>query len=56
MVMVIEKVNSIKFISQQYATGEEPVLVVCSDMKTYICKYMRTSSSAYKLVCENENR
>ena len=44
--------ESIKAIEQQYHTGEEPVLVLCSDMNTYVCKYMRTSSSAYKLACE----
>ena len=43
---------SIKRIEKQYNTGELPVLVVCSDKKSYICKYMRSSSSAYKLACE----
>lgn len=50
--MTIPKVNSIKAIEHLYHTGEEPVMVVCSDMKAYICKYMRSSSAAYKLACE----
>lgn len=44
--------NSIKNIEKQYNTGELPVLVTCSDMNSYICKYMRSSASAYKLVSE----
>lgn len=43
---------SIKSIEKQYNTGELPVLVVCSDKESYICKYMRSSSAAYKLACE----
>lgn len=49
---MIPVVNSIKAIEHLYRTGEEPVLVLCSDMESYICKYMRSSSAAYKLVCE----
>lgn len=43
---------SIKDIQKQYETGETPVLVMCSDKNEYICKYMRSLSPAYKLVCE----
>lgn len=43
---------SIKNIEHQYSTGENPVQVMCSDMNTYICKYMRSSVIAYKLACE----
>lgn len=50
--MEIATVTSIKTIEKQYGTGEEPVLVVCSDYNQYICKYMRSSASAFKLVCE----
>jgi hypothetical protein len=50
--MGLPKINSIKIIEQQYRTGEEPVLVMCSDMNAYVCKYMRSSSASYKLVCE----
>jgi hypothetical protein len=50
--MTISILNSIKAIEHLYRTGEEPVLVICSDMKAYICKYMRSSSAAYKLACE----
>ena len=44
--------NSIDVISKQYPTGEAPVLVMCSDMNLYICKYIRNSVSAQKLACE----
>ena len=27
-------------------------MVVCSDVNAYVCKYMRSSSAAYKLACE----
>lgn len=50
--MMIPKVYSVKVIEQQYRTGEEPVLVMCSDKNAYICKYMRSSAAAYKLACE----
>ena len=49
---MVQFVESVKIIEQQYRTGEEPVLVMCSDKKNYVCKYMRTSSAAYKLSCE----
>ena len=44
--------NSIDANSKQYPTGETPVLVMCSDMNSYICKYIRNSASAQKLACE----
>ncbi len=50
--MAIPVLESVKAIEQQYRTGEEPVLVICSDMNAYICKYMRSSAAAYKLACE----
>lgn len=50
--MVIPVLVSIKAIQQQFHTGEEPVLVLCSDKNAYICKYMRSSNAAYKLTCE----
>ena len=50
--MAIPILESVKTIEQQYRTGEEPVLVTCSDMNAYVCKYMRSSAAAYKLVCE----
>lgn len=50
--MGIKQLASVKCIEQRFPTGEEPVLVLCSDWKTYVCKYMRSSSAAYKLVCE----
>ncbi|MCR5393813.1 MAG: hypothetical protein K6E86_00220 [Bacteroidales bacterium] len=50
--MAIPQLDSVKLIEHHYRTGEEPVLATCSDMNAYICKYMRTSLAAYKLVCE----
>lgn len=44
--------NSIKRIEKVYYTGEEPVLVLCSDWEAYVCKYNRYSGSANKLACE----
>ncbi len=44
--------HSVKTIERQYQTGEEPVLVMCSDLNAYICKYMRSSASSYKLASE----
>lgn len=50
--MPISVLESVKPIEQQYRTGEEPVLVMCSDMNAYVCKYMRSTSAAFKLACE----
>ena len=50
--MAIPVLDSVNVITHRYRTGEEPVLVMCSDMNAYICKYMRSSASAYKLSCE----
>ena len=51
--MTIPKIHSIQSISAKYNTGDEPVLVLCSDKRQYICKYMRSSATiAYKLACE----
>ncbi len=44
--------HSAKQIEQQFHTGEEPVMVMCSDVNIYVCKYMRSSATAYKLACE----
>ncbi len=49
--MALTTIHSVKQIERQFNTGEEPVLVMCSDVNTYVCKYMR-SSAAFKLVCE----
>ena len=51
-IMNIPILSSVKTIDQQYQTGENPVLVLCSDKNAYICKCMYSSGSAYKLVCE----
>ncbi|MGM9698346.1 MAG: HipA family kinase [Prevotella sp.] len=48
----MQTVSSIKRVEHKYMTGEEPLLVTCSDLNAYICKYMRSSASAYKMVCE----
>lgn len=50
--MAISTLYSAKRIEQQFHTGEEPVLVMCSDVNIYVCKYMRSSATAYKLACE----
>jgi len=50
--MRIPILHSAKQIERQFHTGEEPVLVMCSDVNTYVCKYMRSSTASYKLVCE----
>jgi hypothetical protein len=52
MLMAIPIIDSAKRIEQQFRTGEEPVLVMCSDVNLYVCKYMRSSAAAYKLACE----
>lgn len=44
--------NSISVIERQFNTGEMPILVKCSDGNAYICKYMRSTGSAFKLVNE----
>lgn len=49
---MISVIDSAKRIEQQFRTGEEPVLVMCSDVNIYVCKYMRSSAAAYKLACE----
>lgn len=51
-VMEIPQLISINRIKRRYHTGEEPVWVECNDLNSYICKYMRSSSAAYKLTCE----
>lgn len=50
--MKIPEYHSIESIKKQFSTGEEPVLALCSDLNEYVCKYMRSSATPYKLVCE----
>lgn len=50
--MSIPILNSVKAIEHQYQTGEEPVLVMCTDLNAYVCKYMRSTAIPYKLVSE----
>ena len=50
--MAIPTLYSAQPIKQQFHTGEEPVMVMCSDVNIYVCKYMRSTASAYKLACE----
>lgn len=50
--MLIRNVQSTKIIEQSFLTGEEPVLIECSDRNAYICKYKRSLGSTYKLACE----
>lgn len=51
-IMEIPTLYSAKRIERQFYTGEEPVMVMCSDVNLYVCKYMRSSATAYKLACE----
>lgn len=48
----MKEVESIQPISKQYDTAERPVLVRCSDMNRYVCKYNASSGSPNKLFCE----
>lgn len=48
----MKQLISIKPIDKSYNTGEEPVLVLCNDHYSYVCKYPRYSGSSNKLVCE----
>ncbi len=50
--MKIPVYHSIESIKKQFSTGEEPVLALCSDLNEYVCKYMRSFATPYKLVCE----
>lgn len=50
--MEIPWYTSIEKLKKQYATGEQPILVRCSDLNEYVCKYLRSSATPYKLVCE----
>lgn len=50
--MKLPEVTSIRPIQMRYSTGEKPVLVECNDLHSYICKYLHSSFSAFKLVCE----
>ena len=51
--MELTQLHSIQGISVQYTTGDQPVLVLCSDAQQYICKYMRSNATiSYKLACE----
>ena len=50
--MDIQRLKSIGRINTIYDTGERPVLVECDNLKGYVAKYMKSSSSAYKLACE----
>ena len=50
--MKIATVKSIRPIDFLYETGDRPVQITCTDKITYICKYLRTSGRANKLVAE----
>ena len=47
------QLHSIQEVSVQYTTGDLPVLVLCSDARQYVCKYMRSNATiSYKLASE----
>ncbi len=51
--MIVPILHSIQEVSIQYATGDLPILVLCSDKQQYVCKYARPSITiAYKLTAE----
>lgn len=50
--MMVPYLTSIMPIERQFSTGDMPVLVSCSDMNTYICKYARLRGKAFRLGTE----
>lgn len=50
--MSLPKLYSISPIEKIIPTAEQPVVILCSDINTYYCKYMRANYSSYKLACE----
>ena len=46
--MTIPVIGSAKRIEQQFRTGEEPVLVMCSDVNIYV-----SSTCAHRLLLSN---
>jgi hypothetical protein len=47
----LQTLNSIQTASKQYATGDRPVLVLCSDMHEYVCKHAM-GGNGMNLLCE----
>lgn len=43
---------SIDGVEKYFYTGEQPILILCSDEKKYICKYIHSQGSREKLICE----
>jgi len=43
---------SIDCVEKYFDTGEQPILILCSDDKKYICKYIQSAGSRKKLICE----
>lgn len=43
---------SIQQIQKVYDTGDKPVLVVCNDLKSYVCKHNNGQTPAKKLFAE----
>jgi len=46
------RLSAISKIDKRYETGDTPFLILCSDSKSYVCKYKRPGLPANKLVCE----
>lgn len=46
----MQTLTSIQTANRQYQTADRPVLVLCSDMQEYVCKY--ASGNATNLFCE----
>ena len=47
----MQTLTSIQTANRQYKTGDRPVLVLCSDMQEYVCKYA-LGGNATNLFCE----
>jgi hypothetical protein len=47
----MQTLSSIQTANRQYDTGERPVLIMCSDMHNYVCKYAG-GGDTMKLYCE----
>jgi len=47
----MQTLTSIQTANRQYQTGDRPVLVLCSDMQEYVCKYA-LGGNATNLFCE----
>ena len=45
-------IQSVQVIQKVYDTGDNPVLVECNDLNSYVCKHNRGQKVATKLFAE----